>query len=241
MPPVQHSHVSVPYKSVLVNSGSHCFHKNVKYIYNFICHVPALQISERSTCLGLHSWQIAELGFHGWQLVFISIRLPPCPAHSAFNPSSAPLMSCSAETGGGEEKGRRAGLLYNIYCVLLFYGSSTFPTSLISWRNSKGFISSNLQVRKLRLRERFAILTLTKSTPPSKEAPALSDVHVRLHKIKEQHIRKGRVDLKLIPFHLFHTFIHCLFFFYSVVNGWRKVVSARATTHSLLMADLTQT
>lgn len=116
-------------KCVLINSISHCFHKNVKYIYNFLCHIPVLQISERSTCLGLHSWQIAVLGFHGWQPAFISAHNPPYPAHCA----SQPHLCTSDVLFSSEEEGRERQMswtLSNIGCTLIFHAQALFLSRL---------------------------------------------------------------------------------------------------------------
>lgn len=152
-------------KCVSINSVSHCFHKNVKYIYNFLCHIPALQISERSTCLGLHSWQIAALGFRGWQLAFISAHGPPYPAHYASQPhlcTSDVLFSCEERKG---EKGRWAGLYPTLTVRADLLCPSTFSFLAYSAEKFRKIdtICSNLHVRKLRPRE-VRLPTLRKST-----------------------------------------------------------------------------
>lgn len=127
-------------KCVSINSVSHCFHKNVKYIYNFLCHIPALQISERSTCLGLHSWQIAALGFRGWQLAFISAHGPPYPAHYASQPhlcTSDILFSCEERK---ERKADELDFIQHWLCALIFYAQALFLFSLIPQRNSERLI-----------------------------------------------------------------------------------------------------
>lgn len=106
-------------KCVLINSGSHCFHKkNVKYIYNFICHVPVLQLSERATCLGLHSWQIAELGFRCWQLVFISTHGPRYPCTQGLPTPSLHLWCLVQRRGGeGSEKADELDFIQHSLCI----------------------------------------------------------------------------------------------------------------------------
>lgn len=107
-------------------------------------------------------------------------------------PTPSLHLWCLVQLWAVEGKERhRSWTSANICCALIFYAQTLFLSRLFLKEIQKGWYHVlNLHIRKLRQKEVW-VLTLRKSTLSSKD-PALSIMWVQFHKIKEQHMTKGR-------------------------------------------------